>query len=438
MKRHMLLSILLIFSLFLAACATPPAATTVPEAEKPQATEAPAAETKAPEAPAATEAPVAETTEPEAPAATEAAVQECPVDGKLKIGMIQPMSGAAATMGGRITDAAKMAVEEINAAGGILGCEVELVIEDSQADAAVAVSAAEKLLSQDLVQAIIGAYHSHTTLAVMPLLDDAKVPMLEIIATSPKITDENNGWMYRISSTNPLDAQIAVRDCWDELGAKKWAFLPVNNDWGKSVPVGYQVVVDELGGTSEMVEPLEQGGTNFLSQLTKLRASDVDTVAVTTDVESLSVLAKQVYEAGMRDQFNWIATSGNSIEQFQQLLKDTPEAAEGWKFVAYYRPDFMPGGDTPQNTAFTQKITEKYPDAPADYPTAQGYQAVYLIKEAIEAAGKYDGVAIRDALAQIEYEGLNGPITFDDKGQAAVAVHFQEIRDGERVMVQCK
>lgn len=388
-------------------------------------------------APTEAKAPPTEETVVEEP--TEAMVEEgaCPLDGALKIGMIQPITGPAATVGGRTTAGATFAVEEINAAGGILGCEVELIIEDNQSDPAIAVSAAEKLLNQDQVQVIIGAYQSSATLAVMPLVAEAEVPLFVIISTSPKITEENNGWVFRISSTNLVDAETAVAQCWDNLGFDQWAFLPVNNDWGKSVPDAYTPTIERLGGSVVLNEPLEQGGTNFLPQLTKLRASGGDTVAVTIDIESLSVLAKQAYETGMRDDYKWIATSGQNPEQMAALLEDTPEAAEGWYFVSYYAPTYLSAGDFPANVEFTEAFTARFPDLPAEYASAQGYQGVYIIKEAIERAGAYDGPAIRDALKLTDYPGLTGHLTFDETGQAYPGVYFQQIKEGEFTSVPC-
>lgn len=424
--KKITLSILLLFALVLSACA--PAATPTPEAAAP-ATQAPAAPTAA--------APAAGNTE--APAAATEAVAQCPVEGGMvKIGMIMPVTGAAALNGGRIVNAAKMAVKELNDGEGILGCDVDLIIEDSQADAAVAVAAAEKLINKDKVQAIIGAYHSHTTLAVMPLLPDAKVPMLEVIATSPKITNENNGWVFRMSSTNAADAESVVRTCSDDIAAKKWDFLYVNNDWGKSVPAGFTPVIEELGGEVVLSEPLEQGSTNFLAQLTKVRASDADTVAVTIDLENTAVFAKQVYEAGMTDKYTWIGTSGHDGETFLNLLKDTPEAAEGWILISYFRSPDLPGGDNPLNETFFKNLKAMYPDVNPDFGGAQGYMSVNIMKEAIERAGKYDGTAIRDALKLTDYQGLNGKIVFDEKGQALLeGTFFAEVKGGKIVPIEC-
>lgn len=422
MKKNVL-AVLLLFALLLGACS--PAA-------------APAAEAPAAEAPKA-EAPAAPAAANSEPATTEKQEAKCEVDGgKIKLGMIMPLTGAAALNGGRIVNAAKMATEEINANGGILGCELELVIEDSQADAAVAVAAAEKLINKDKVQAIIGAYHSHTTLAVMPLLPDAKVPMVEVIATSPKITEENNGWVFRMSSTNLADADSVVRTCSDDLKLNKWAFLHVNNDWGKSVPAAFQPVIEEIGGEVVMVESLEQGATNFLPQLTKVRASGADTVAVTIDIENTAVLAKQVYEAGLTDKFTWIGTSGHDADTFLDLLKDVPEAAENWLLISYFRSPALPGGDTPLNVAFFNNLSAKYPDVNPDYGGAQGYMSVNVIKEAIERAGVYEGEAVRDSLKKTDYQGLNGRVFFDEKGQAVLeGTYFAQLAGGKVTPVEC-
>jgi branched-chain amino acid transport system substrate-binding protein len=242
--------------------------------------------------------------------------------------------------------------------------------------------------------------------------------------------------MFRISSTNRIDAETAVTECWDEIGFNNWAYFPVNNDWGRSVPATFEGVVESLGGSNVMSEPLEQGSTNFLPQLTKLRNSDADTVAATIDVESLSILAKQAYEAGMTSNYRWVATSGNSVEEFRDLLADTPEALENWYFIAYYSPE-LEGEDQAFNDTFHETFSAAHPEIPISNPAAQGYQAVYIIAQAIERAGVYDGEAIRDALRETDFQGLTGHLTFDENGQAVPAVHFQQFVDGEPVVVEC-
>lgn len=423
-------------ALMLNACQ--PVPTQAPAAEQPAAPQ-PAVEKPAAEKPAV-EKPADEKPAAEKPAAEKPAAEAgCPVEGgKIKIGMIQPLSGPAATVGARTTAGAQFAVDQINAAGGVKGCDLELIKEDSQGDPAVGVAAAEKLLNQDKVEVLIGAYHSHVTLAVMPIIAQAEVPMLTIIATSPLITDQNNGWVFRTSSTNVIDAKTATVACWDELGFKKWAFLPVNNDWGKSAVPAFEPVIKENGGEVVMNEPVEAGSTVFNTQLTKLRASDADTVAVTTDIESVSVLAKQVFEAGMRDSYKWVVTSGNIPAQFVDLLKDQPEAAENWYFIAYYRSSDMAGGDTPANIKFTEDFSKAYPDLGADSATARGYAAVNIIAQAFERAGTYAGPALRDALKLTDYDSVAGYIKFDEKGQAYPDVHFQQIKDGKIVAIPCK
>lgn len=420
MKKNLIISVLVALCV-LSACQNAPA-------EEPAVEEAVSEE-------AAVEEAAAEEEVAEEPAAAEG----CPIEGgKLKIGMIQPLSGAAATVGARTTAGAQFAVDEINAAGGVLGCEVEFISEDSQGDPAVGVSAAEKLLNQDNVEVLIGAYHSHVTLAVMPIIGEAEVPMVTIIATSPAITDDNNGWVFRISSTNVVDAQTSVNQCWDTLGFSKWAFLPVNNDWGKSVIPAFEPIIEEKGGESVLNEPIESGSTNFNTQLTKLRASDADTVAVTTDIESVSVLAKQVYEAGMRDSYKWVVTSGNMPAQFLDLLAEQPDAAENWYFIGYYRSTDMEGGDTPANIKFTEDFSAAYPDLGADSATARGYTAINIIAQAFEKAGVYNGPDLRDALKETDYDSVAGYIQFDEKGQAYPDVHFEQIIDGKVVAIPCE
>src|SRR3989442_11494894 len=158
---------------------------------------------------------------------TTAAAQET-----IKVGVIQPLTGAFAASGNYVTNGAKIAADEINAKGGILGKKIELVIEDNKSNPTEAAAVAEKLITSDKVPVLMGAWGSSLTLAVMPKLIDYETAMVVETSSSGKITTTGNPFVFRISPPSAVEAE-AFAPRIKSLGLKKVDFLVINNDWGR-------------------------------------------------------------------------------------------------------------------------------------------------------------------------------------------------------------
>jgi branched-chain amino acid transport system substrate-binding protein len=149
----------------------------------------------------------------------------------IKIGVTQPLTGAFAASGNYVAQGAKLAEEEINKQGGVLGRKIQLVIEDNKSNPTEAVATAEKLISKDKVPVLMGAWSSTLTLAVMPKLMEYQVPMLVETSSSGKITTSGNPYIFRISPTSEMEAK-AFAPMVKKFGIKKADFLATNNDFG--------------------------------------------------------------------------------------------------------------------------------------------------------------------------------------------------------------
>src|SRR3954453_5284187 len=165
---------------------------------------------------------------------------------QIKIGVIQPLTGPAAASGNYVMNGAKIAADEINAKGGVLGQKIELVIEDNKSNPTEAVAVAEKLISRDKVPVMMGAWSSTYTLAVMPKLMEYKVPMLVETSSSDKITVQGNPYVFRISPTSGMEAD-AFANRVAQMKIKKADFLVVNNDWGKGTADVFSKMLKEQG-----------------------------------------------------------------------------------------------------------------------------------------------------------------------------------------------
>src|SRR5947207_4767480 len=174
----------------------------------------------------------------------------------IKIGVTQPLTGAFAASGNYVTQGAKMAEEAINASGGVLGRKIQLVIEDNKSNPTEAVATAEKLISNDNVPVMMGAWSSTLTLAVMPKLMEYEVPMLVETSSSGKITTSGNPYIFRISPTSEMEARAFIPMV-KSLGIKKADFLATNNDFGLGASKEFSDMLKANGAQVGVMETMD-------------------------------------------------------------------------------------------------------------------------------------------------------------------------------------
>jgi len=355
-------------------------------------------------------------------------------DETIKIGLIQPVSGPAAYNGKNTVDGAKLAESQINAAGGVLGKKIEIVLQDGKADPAESLSAAEKLLDRDKVKVLIGAWASSATLAIMPLVQRYEVPLIVETSTAEKITEAGNPWVLRIASNSKIDADALRPYLVKTLGLHKVAFMAANNDFGRAVVNNWTRVLTAEGATVVAAEYHKPGEANFSSTLTKIKSSGADTIVITSDSSTLSNIVKQSYEMGMKD-LHRIATSGFPAETIVQLAGK--DAAEGVMVQNYFAPH-APSPEKVQAFAdFAKAYRAMYPNSNqgVDANVAAGYDAVRIAVAAIKAAKSTEPAKIRDALKSIRFDGLTGMLQFDAQGQARPSQSISKIVDGKPQVV---
>src|SRR6186997_1144376 len=219
----------------------------------------------------------------------------------IKIGVIEPLTGPFAASGNYVTNGAKIAADEINAKGGVRGQKIELVIEDNKSNPTEAASVAEKLITSDKVPVLMGAWGSSLTLAVMPKLMEYQVPMLVETSSSGKITTSGNPYIFRISPPSSVEA-AAFKPMVPKMGLKKADFLVINNDWGRGAAEDFGKLLKADNVQVGLVETMDQSAQDMSAQLSKIKATDSDTIMVTTAVEQLTLLLKQATALGIKKQ----------------------------------------------------------------------------------------------------------------------------------------
>jgi branched-chain amino acid transport system substrate-binding protein len=352
----------------------------------------------------------------------------------IKIGVTQPLTGAFAASGNYVAQGTKIAEEEINKAGGVLGKKIQLIIEDNKSNPTEAVTTVEKLIEQDKVPLLIGAWSSTLTLAVMPKLQEYKVPMIVETSSSGKITTSGNPYVFRISPTSAMEAK-AFQPLAKKIGIKKAAFLYTNNDFGIGSADEYSKMLKENGVEIGVRETMDPAATDFSAQLAKIKASGADTLFVTTAVEQLTLILKQAKEQQLK--IRVISCGGSNSPD--QIIAQAGAAAEGSFHTAFFTPWFPEVTTNPE-------VSKRYMDEWKKHgfnvggltEGFRGFDAVYVAAAAIKAAGKADSEAIRKALWDVHVKGVYGNIHFikqgpagKESGQNIPSVYLVEIKNGK-------
>jgi branched-chain amino acid transport system substrate-binding protein len=326
----------------------------------------------------------------------------------IKIGLIQPMTGSVAYNGLADVNGSKLAVEQRNKAGGILGKKVELVIEDGQCQPATSVNALEKLVQKDKVVALSGAFCSSATAAIIPVAEKYKTPLITGVSSKADLTEKGMKYFYRAAETDDLLAEAFARIIANELKLKNVAYIGVNDDWGRGGVAAFSKNLSALGAKTVMTEYFDHGATDFYTLLAKLRTAKADGVFVAAETQDGSILVKQLKEMGIPAKVFGVGSWATP-----DFIGLTGEASEG----IYAAVPYVSALNTPRNQAFVKDYALAYKQQPGKY-SAAGYNAVNILMDAIARAGSTDADKIREALAKTDYNGPNGNFRFTAKGQA--------------------
>ena len=356
---------------------------------------------------------------------------------QIKVGVIQPLTGPFAASGNYVVYGAQIAADEINANGGVLGQQIELIIEDNKSNPTEAAAAAEKLIVRDEVPVLMGAWGSSFTLAVMPKLMEYKVPMLVETSSSGKITTSGNPYIFRISPPSAVEAE-AFKDRVGKLGINKVDFLVVNNDWGRGASEDFGKMLEGQGIEVGLVETMDQAAQDMSAQLNKIKSSDADTLVITTAVEQLTNVLKQAAALGLDKK---ILTTGGS-QSPDQLIEQAGSAANDTMHLTFFTPWDVENTPNPEAAkAFIEEWNKRGHPFAGLTEGFRGYDGIHTIAEAIRIAGKAEPEAIREAFWQVDRMGLNGRIKFEkagpagsESGQSKPTVYLIKIEDGKVVV----
>ena len=327
----------------------------------------------------------------------------------VKIGWIGSLTGEQAVFGANESSMIKMLVEETNAAGGILGRQVELITYDTKGDANEAINATRRIIAQDKVCAILGPNASGQCIAIASVLEQMKVPDISTVATNPKVTlnyDEAAGkfttvkpYNFRVCFTDPYQGAIAAGFAFDELKAGKAAILyDISDDYSSGLTEFFEEIFIGKGGVVVSKEAFKSEDVEFKAQLTNVLAADADVLFVPSFYKQAALIAKQARELGIK-----ATLLGGDGWPSDQLFIMAKEALQGSYFVNHLDVN------DPAFAELKERFESRY-NITLDLNGFMAHDAYVTLVAAINHAGIDNGEAIAKALTEVTVQGLTGTI----------------------------
>jgi branched-chain amino acid transport system substrate-binding protein len=339
---------------------------------------------------------------------------------QIKIGHYGSLTGSEATFGQSTSNGVKLAIAELNAAGGINGKQVELVEYDTKGDAREAGDVVTRLVTSDKVVAVIGEVASSLSLAGAPVCQKGQVPMISPSSTNPKVTLVGD-YIFRVCFIDPFQGYVGAKFAKDNLKANNAAVLI---DQSQAYAVGlaeeFEKNFQKLGGKIVTKQSYNKGDADFTARLTAIRAQNPDVIYIPgyyTDVANIAVQARKLG-------INAPLLGGDGWDS-EELGKNAGKAIEGCYFSNHAAPD----DPSPIIQGFMAKYADEYGAKP-DALGALGYDAANLLFAALKQTGGEGGPKLRDAIAATkDFPGVTGKINFDanrDAIKPAVVLGFKD------------
>src|SRR5712675_682746 len=325
----------------------------------------------------------------------------------IKLGLVAAMSGQSAKSGEAIVRGLSLAIDEINAKGGIRGQKLELVVRDDESNPAKGVVAARELVQREKVAAFFGGLDTPVSMAIVPFANQAKVPFMGVWAAGTPITQNGaaENYVFRVSAVDDLVDVALVDYAIKKYGAKKPGLILINNPWGESNEKGLKAALAAKNLPYVGIEKFETNDVDVVPQLSRLKQAGTDVLLLVANVAPSAQVVKSL------DRMSWnvpiVSHWGPSGGRFTELAGPSAEK------VHFIQTFSFSGNSSPKAVAVLDALKKKYPEIKslADVTPAVGianaYDAMHLTALAIAKAGSTEGPKIRDGFYEIgKYDGL--------------------------------
>ena len=333
----------------------------------------------------------------------------------IKIGILGPFSGSLAFNAGEMKKGMELAVDEVNAKGGLFGSKVELIYGDTEAKPDKGVAAVKKLISRDNVLVVGGCYASSVGIATSQVCQEEMVPFVVAIAISPTITSRGFDYVFRTSPDSPMFLN-GINEWMEKVKKPKTvAFLMENSDYGRDGERIWSAVAKKIGAQDQAHLYFEIGDTDFTSPISKLKELKPDVTFSIASTTEAALIQKQAKELGFVTQ--WVGVGGHFTQAFFELTGPVSQYAMGSSLEPTLNVK------DPEAQDFVKRFMAKYADSRPGIFSSQGYDNVMVILDAIKRAGEPSGKlqkdrdAVKNALAKTDLKVTQGRIVFDKNGQ---------------------
>ncbi len=340
---------------------------------------------------------------------------------EIVVGEFASLTGGSASFGQSSHKGTQLAIDEINAAGGVLGKKMKLVTEDDQSLAGQPATIVRKLITQDKAVAILGEVASSKSLEAAPICQQNKIPMISPASTNPKVT-ETGDYIFRICFIDPFQGTVVSKFALSK-GFKNVALLTdVKQDYSVGLAEFFVKHFAASGGTISKEQKYSTGDKDFKAQLTSLKGGKPDAIFVPGYYGEVALIARQAKQLGIKAPLlggdGWVGDS---------LLKVAGNALDG----SFFSSHFSAEDKAPAVQAFVKKYQAKYGAVPDDMG-ALGYDSAMILADAIKRAGTTESAKLRDAIAATkDFKAITGNITIDDKRNASKSAVMMTIAGGE-------
>jgi branched-chain amino acid transport system substrate-binding protein len=316
----------------------------------------------------------------------------------IKIGLSGPFTGGSASMGVSMRDGVRLAVEEINKAGGVLGRQIQLVERDDEAKNDVGVQVTQELINKEQVVATMGFINTGVALAAQRFYQEAEIPVINNVATGTAITKQfpaDNNYIFRMSANDTIQSGMIAEEAVKKRGFKKPAILADSTNYGQLGQADLEKALAAMGIKPVTEEKFNIGDTDMTAQLLRAKAADADVILTYAIGPELAQIANGMAKLGWK-----LPLIGSWTLSMATYIDNAGVNGEG----AVMPQTFIQSPSTPKRAAFIKAYQEHYKVDRIASPisAAQGYDGAYVLAAAIEQAGSTDGPKIKAAL-----EGLN-------------------------------
>jgi branched-chain amino acid transport system substrate-binding protein len=340
--------------------------------------------------------------------------------GPIKVGSVLSLTGDLAEYGMRCREGIDMAVEEINANGGINGRPLQVVYEDDKGVPTEGVAAFNKLTTLDKVPVVIGAVSSSVTLAIEPIATRQQIFLFSPVSSSPKIPGKSK-YLYTMWPPDTLEARALAEFAKERLNKSKVAILYVDSEYGLGLMEQFRNRAQELGMQVVATEAYPLNNKDFRLVIPKIKQANPDFIFLAGYHKEMAFATKEIREAGMDQQI-----FGNTDYEVDELLKIAGKAAEG---AIYATPRFNPEQGGAIQKQFAAKFKEKHHKDPSLFQ-ANAYDLVHFIAAAFKANGTNGDALVKYVPTIRDYEGASGRTSFTERGEVVKDITIKTVRDG--------